>query len=394
MSSGKARVSFKDSQASALLDLIRALAAILVLLEHWRNLAFVDFEQIPHRWKLLAAPFYLLCSPGHQAVVIFFVLSGYLISGSVFRSWRLGTWSWSSYFTHRLIRLWIVLLPALVLCGVWDAMGAKVAPGFYAGSVMNHVTFDTRHAHTPAIFFGNVAFLQTIFVPVFGSNGPLWSLACEFWYYVFFPLGLVAIHPTSRLWQRLLCMGLLIGLLVSPIGHVVGSGFPIWLMGTVLAIVPAPRVGSGWRWLAAIAYCPLVFLFARPGSVPLLARMTEHGGDFILGIFTAIFLWIMLSAREAVGEARWAKTSVLFSSFSYTLYAAHFPWLQFGAALLFRGDRSLPAGTPLVIAVLLLVSALGYAFVVAWLTEFRTATVRGHIEQRLGLRAPASLQRS
>lgn len=34
-------------------------------------------------------------------------------------------------------------------------------------------------------------FLQTRFTPVFGSNGPLWSLFNEFWYYVLFPaLGL------------------------------------------------------------------------------------------------------------------------------------------------------------------------------------------------------------
>jgi len=38
----------------------------------------------------------------------------------------------------------------------------------------------------------NVFFLQTITVPVYGSNSPLWSLANEFWYYLLFPLLLLA----------------------------------------------------------------------------------------------------------------------------------------------------------------------------------------------------------
>lgn len=77
--------SFKDTTASVLLDLLRGLAALLVLLGHWRNLLFIDYPQLTAHKAMLAVP-YILSSAGHQAVVIFFVLSGYLISGSVFRS--------------------------------------------------------------------------------------------------------------------------------------------------------------------------------------------------------------------------------------------------------------------------------------------------------------------
>jgi hypothetical protein len=41
----------------------------------------------------------------------------------------------------------------------------------------------------------NAFFLQTIAGPTFGSNGPLWSLAYEWWYYVLFPLVLAALWP-------------------------------------------------------------------------------------------------------------------------------------------------------------------------------------------------------
>ena len=116
------RYDFTKSKASVLLDLVRALAALLVLVEHWRNLFFIDYPQIQaHRAAF--APVYLLTSAGHQAVVIFFVLSGYLISGSVFRTLDRNNWSWQTYLVHRLLRLWIVLIPGLLLCALWDAIG-------------------------------------------------------------------------------------------------------------------------------------------------------------------------------------------------------------------------------------------------------------------------------
>jgi peptidoglycan/LPS O-acetylase OafA/YrhL len=43
--------------------------------------------------------------------------------------------------------------------------------------------------YTATTFVGNLAFLQTIAVPIFGTNGPMWSLANEFWYYLIFPLA-------------------------------------------------------------------------------------------------------------------------------------------------------------------------------------------------------------
>ena len=53
--------------------------------------------------------------PGYQAVMVFFVLSGYFISSTVLRSINENRWSWSDYLIKRVTRLWIVLIPALVL---------------------------------------------------------------------------------------------------------------------------------------------------------------------------------------------------------------------------------------------------------------------------------------
>ena len=67
---------FTETHASVLLDLVRGLSALVVLLEHWHHLFFLDFSRLTNHRHALAIP-YLLVSGGHQAVVIFFVLSGY-----------------------------------------------------------------------------------------------------------------------------------------------------------------------------------------------------------------------------------------------------------------------------------------------------------------------------
>ena len=83
---------------------MRGAAALLVLADHWRDLFFINYHEIgAHHW-LFFAP-YTLTAGGHEAVIIFFVLSGFLIGGTVTRAMARGLWSWASYLTHRLVRL-------------------------------------------------------------------------------------------------------------------------------------------------------------------------------------------------------------------------------------------------------------------------------------------------
>lgn len=49
---------------------------------------------------------------GHEAVMVFFVLSGFFIGTSVLESFRERRWSWRAYLINRLTRLQLVLVPA------------------------------------------------------------------------------------------------------------------------------------------------------------------------------------------------------------------------------------------------------------------------------------------
>lgn len=378
MSATGERVSFRHTAASVALDAVRGVAALLVLFDHCHNLFFVnlDIALQTSRFRLLTIGAYALGSAGEEAVVIFFVLSGYLISGSVFRSMEQGRWSWKDYLTHRCVRLWVVLVPALVLCAGWDcARLAMTHPATQAG-----MSFTTRMAAaglTWKIFFGNLFFLQTIRTPTFGSNRVLWSLAAEFWYYMLFPLGLLALRRGVLRTRILYGAGFL--LVAVFITRGVFDLFPVWLCGTALARVKPPKVGAAVRWLAALLYVPIVFGLAMMQWPWHIFKM-----DYLLGVLTAVFLWVMLSADRRVNDKAWIVRSMrTLAAFSYSLYLVHYPFLDFCATWLNHGVGWIPDPRTVAMVALCGAVAVSYAYLVAYYTEFRNERVRLWVEERL-----------
>ena len=177
---------------SDLLDVFRWLAAFLVVIEHLRSLMFADYGT-QGGMGVVGRIFYFLTGFGHSAVMVFFVMSGFLVGGKVLQRLAEGNFSWQKYGVDRFSRLYAVYLLALLLGGAFDYFGYhhfnqfglydQTFPGQIA--VINH-NFH-QNLSTP-VFAINLAMCQTILGPVFGSNGPLWSLANEFWYYLAAPI--------------------------------------------------------------------------------------------------------------------------------------------------------------------------------------------------------------
>jgi peptidoglycan/LPS O-acetylase OafA/YrhL len=364
--------SFSDTWASVSLDVLRGSAAILVLVDHWRNLFFLHYHEV-HDHRLLFAVPYTLTSAAHEAVVIFFVLSGFLIGGTVRRAIERGEWSWTSYLTRRLVRLWIVLLPGLMLCFLLDKIGVAFAASrsLFPG--------DAAQNDTAVAFVGNLFFLQGVFVPAFGSDGPLWSLANEFWYYILFPLGMLAMFPSRRPRTRLISAALFLVLCLW-LRTTLLPLFPIWLLGAALFGLSRPPLGRRLRWLAAVAYVPIIFLCTY------LHGILGIVSDYILAAATAILMWTLLSASQAApaaaGKVRFSRG---LARFSYTLYVVHFPLLMLIAALVVGNRRWQPTSVHIAAGLGILAVTVAYAYGIAALTEFHTDPVRTWVERRLGI---------
>ena len=377
------------TSASIHLDAIRGAAALLVFWSHVRALFFVPFGSVL-RPNVLTRALYFLDGFGHASVMVFFVLSGFLISSSVFRSLETKRWSWGWYAQNRLTRLYVVLIPALLLCALWDHLGMRLfgLDGVYGGSrhYSNILPGNISPLSSAGIWFGNLFFLQTILVPTLGSDAPLWSLSFEFWYYLLFPLCLFVLSRRLSGRGRLVCALCAAGVAVF-IGKGIMLSFPIWLMGTALCLLPAVRPAAR-RWL-----CPLAALLLLGA---LLAHRSHRmpygiGGDYLVAIAFTLFMYGVLGSQSRLPRL-YERTARFLSGISYTLYLVHMPFLFFVTAFVI-GPSALwqPTAAHLGLGLVVVSATLVYVYLVWRLTEANTDQVRRYITNTLSrpLRAAA-----
>lgn len=388
MQSTKAVGTALTIDSSAHLDMLRAGAAFLVLISHWRMLLFVDWPQANHR-KILLYFFYWITKLGHQAVIVFFVLSGFLVGGSVLRSVGAGNWSAKRYMVHRLTRLEIVLVPALFLCWFWDSLGSHLfrpSPIYLGTAGINVLPYGIRLSTSIPVFLGNLVFLQNLAVPSFGSDDPLWSLTNEFWYYLLFPCCVIVLASSFR-WKSKILAGLGALSIAALVGKPILGGFLIWMLGAGLFVLPAPPAWFSHRLRSVAFLSAALFVTLQLGLTYSPYQFEAGYADYVLGALFAIFMYFVLHHCWATGP-RYRKFARATAGSSYTLYVTHMPVLVFVEAWI--GHRWLPDWKHFFAADLLLGLPLIFAAGVAMLFERNTDRVRKRIEAWAGLSRPVA----
>jgi peptidoglycan/LPS O-acetylase OafA/YrhL len=313
--------------------------------------------------------------------MVFFVLSGFLVGGSVLSRTTAEQWSWSDYALRRMTRLWIVLLPALLLTAFWDRLGITITRSpFYSGAMANIYNSGPSLGTSQfglGTFLGNLAFVQTIAVPTFGSNGPLWSLANEFWYYVLFPLLLWSVVPVkTNLSTRAFCATLgIVACYLLP-GALLVYGL-IWLLGVAAFIMhrrfPLRRLHRT-VWLAVSA----ILL----GTSLLLGRASSSAlTDLAIGATFALML-VPLS-QISLERQRLAHAFRSSANMSYTLYLVHFPFIAFLASYMLSNSRYDPSYASVGIFTGCLILVLLYAYGIYFVFERNTDVVRKRLSTLL-----------
>jgi len=361
-------------RTSVHLDMIRGVSALAVMLYHLRGVFFVDFPYLANK-SLISVVLYGVTGYGHQAVMVFFVLSGYFIGTSVMESVGKREWSWRTYLVSRITRLQLALFPALVLGAIWDRIGMRIpqaAPIYYDALYKFYVPSVALRSTVP-VFLGNLFFLQSIVSPVFGSNTPLWSLSYEFWYYILFPALILATAAWVGTRMRFLYAGLALFLFWF-IGPQISFYFLIWLAGTVVGrLQPATKFKS--RFPALPLSAGLIFVGALAWSRTHRLSL-DLLTDYIVAFCFALWLYtLLLGSREDASPA-YVYGARKLAGFSYTLYLTHLPALLLLRGLLNPQGNWQPDPRHLVYALGIGLLVLTYAYWLAELTEARTASVR------------------
>lgn len=350
------------------LDALRALAAFLVVAGH---VTAAVFPQSPKDGA--TALFVAATGLGHHAVVIFFVLSGFLVGRKAIEAFVLGRSSGLPYAIDRITRIYVVLLPALIVGAALDSSLL-----YFLGGAADDCCRYVAGRLTVANFIGNLLGLQTVAVEVFGSNGPLWSMANEIWYYLLFPLALVAWFGESR-WARITA---------AVIGMACISQLPLgllkygllWLVGAAACAPTTNRLAPpfvGWLLLAAC----LATASSRYLSIP--------GIGFAHVAVTAVVVGLLINSyAHSPHIPNWSLSAIAkrLSDSSYSLYLFHFPFLMF----LTHGPlRTSPTGVldahSLAIWLALLVTLYSYSYAMYWLTERHYHAVRKTTYRVFGL---------
>ncbi|MGH8225200.1 MAG: acyltransferase family protein [Gammaproteobacteria bacterium] len=274
---------------------------------------------------------------GYEAVFIFFVISGFLITGLSLRRWgglnRIGVGGFYGRRFARIVPLLLTLvlvLSVLHLAGVSDYVihhANQSLPGAIWAALGLHLNWYEGH---------------TNWLP--GGWDVLWSLSIEETFYLAFPI--IALL-TRRVWVLL---PLLIVLALSlPFSRDALAGHPIWQEKAYLPAMAAIATGMIGA-LAAARFTPPRRVFSRAlcvsSAVCLVWMLIAEkylwpvlgNGIFLLLTFSVMCLLIGLQWSRAVGPRRpWPGLGWLRSMgrHSYEIYLTHM-FVVFGGIALFR----------------------------------------------------------
>lgn len=310
-------ISYKQNRVFGL-DLFRAVAILAVVFGHSKLI----IKQVAPQLAALPLP---------NGVEIFFVLSGFLIGGIIFKqvqsdafgNWRQLLQFWRFRWFRTLPNYYLVLLLNVLLAYV----------GF------SHYNFDS-------FSWKFLFFLQNFTQPFFSFYPESWSLAVEEWFYILFPFVLFAAFlafPSGRKkWVSLAVVVLFIGVPIALKWHLAAevdfSNKEIWgqqMRRVVVYRLDSIMLGVLFAWVAQ--FSPHFFksyrlvLLLLGVAINMLNRIynAQLNSDFSEAMFLVIngFSMAMLLpffAHWRVQRGIIARAVTYISVTSYALYLVHF----------------------------------------------------------------------
>ena len=323
------RSSFSiPSNLSEWLDAARGLAAIEVLAFHSYQLMFLERTPSPNNGVMISSFYsvvWTLSAHGVSAVMVFFVLSGYLVGGPALVRACNGQLNAIDYFAARGARLYVVVLPALVTSYLAYVL-ARHLPG-WTDFVASRQNLDDApklfsSSASPVIAVCNLAFLETIACPEFAGNVAWWSLSNEFWYYVLI-FAIVSLRRIPAL--SLLIIAVLALFVLAERNDTSGTHvglqffvyFGIWSFGAIaFALVAPPLV-----WFGGFVACLGAIYFASTHGI-LPHWLVPY---VVIGLSTAVA--IVALERTAFALPSFLSFTKELAKISFSLYATHYPLL-------------------------------------------------------------------
>lgn len=297
------------------IDWLRFLAAFSVVFCHIRGGHFVEYGMLdPGSKNIVTFLFFAASRLGHEAVVLFFALSGMLVGGKLIERAVSGNLNLSSYFIDRFFRIYVPYFPILLISGL---VASK--------------SFDTQN------FFVNLAGLQGVYGGVFVWNNSLWSLSYEIWFYILAGAAASFLLPKTPNFKSI---GFLIIFILSISIYLKLDSvyFFCFLVSSFLNLLRFSYLHRYFLLICSLVVCFLLCVISQASSE---SKSIELG--FLKNIFPdrntltiimcasfCVFIKaVSMFAPKLYFSQVVEKIGVIAASFSYTLYLGHLPAIYF-----------------------------------------------------------------
>jgi peptidoglycan/LPS O-acetylase OafA/YrhL len=288
------------------LDGLRGIAILAVFFSHFGG-GHKSANAVIRTWSHIA-------DAGWMGVDLFFVLSGFLITGILLDTRERHNY-WSSFYTRRILRILPLYLVTLLL--------AKFALGLHAIYIVMCVFY--------------VANLNVFFHNIGPNYGPLWTLAVEEQFYLIWPL---LVRRSSRRVLSGICFALAVlcpilrGLSVHRFPWLGDSYTTTWLIcdnlawGCLVAIFLRSRWANSRTTRRLVVGLTLggISLISVLAGCHIFTRKVPLGAGLQFVPFLALFVVMLLFALRFGDHPhvlRWSAPIRFFGYISYGLYLLH-----------------------------------------------------------------------
>lgn len=298
------------AQRNESIDVIRGLSIIFVILMHC-SVHLPSSEIFPHSLNNI------ILGSGYYGVIMFFVVSGYLITHSILNRWgSLSNVSLLSFYKMRFARIMPCLLALLLILSVLNLMQAPIF-------TLTNTTLS--QAITAALTF-RINVLRSHVGYLSAPWDTLWSLSVEEVFYLFFPIVCLFVKN-----QRYLMVLLLLFIIAGPFARTLGDnaswqdysylscmdGIAFGVLAAIASLTVKKRIII-FSAILGTGLVSLVFIFRK---LTFMLGLTHWNVQVSLLELGVALLLIALSQYQSKPKG----TSILrwFGRNSYEIYLTH-----------------------------------------------------------------------
>ena len=347
------------------LDGIRGVAILLVLLFHFS----VYGGGLAVSGAAIDRAYYRLAGAGWMGVDLFFVLSGFLITGILYDA-KGSAHYFRNFYARRVLRIFPLYYFALLIFTVVLPIALPEHRG---------LQMIERDAPWYWTYLSNVSIARDGW-PQYGAIGHFWSLAVEEQFYLLWPLVVLRFgrRPLQALCVTCIVGALIVRTVASASGEVTAAfvltpaRLDALAIGAYVAL--AQRSPGGLAGLRGRARSAALWLGGaivglsvwRRGFAAYDPVVSSVGLSVLAGFFGALLILALTARSNAVVArflgARWLR---FFGQYSYALYVVHHPILFFMPGLTWLSFVPTILGSVLLRQAAFLVIATGVSIVVA-----------------------------